>query len=101
MSNQNLLDRLAQFQKEQMARFIAVEHKHQRNSITDDNVDWRKFDWRAIEEHFWQEVDELKGAFRHGSSQTQVKELVDVANLAFLLWWHESLFVKSRELRTP
>jgi hypothetical protein len=90
-----LNERLDAFRKEMFEKFLAVEHKHRGNSVTDDSVNWLHFDWSQIEAHFWEEIDEVKGAMRHGSSETQTKELVDVANMAFLLWWKEKQFIKS------
>lgn len=87
-----LNERLDRFRKAMFDKFVAVEHKHLGNSVTDDKVDWLTFDWSQIEAHFWEEISEVKLAMRHGSSRMQMKELVDVANMAFLLWWHEEQF---------
>ena len=92
-----LNERLDAFRLEMLDKFKAVEHKHRGNSVTDESIDWLTFDWSQIEAHFWGEIDEVKGAMRHGSSELQTKELVDVANMAFLLWWKEKQFIKSRE----
>ena len=74
--------RLADFKEEMIRAFIGAEYKHKEESVTDDEFDWRNFDWVAIEEHFWKEIDELK------ENPGSPKELVDIANMAFLLWWH-------------
>ena len=79
--SQNLNERLDAFRAEMFAKFKRVEHKHRGNSVTDDEVDWLTFDWEKIRDHFWEEVEELR------KSPTDDKECVDIANMAFLLWW--------------
>ena len=58
--------------------------KYKETSVTNDVFDWEHFDTRKVWAHFEQELVELK------MSQTQDgggrKELVDVANMAFILW---------------
>ena len=85
--------RLERFSDEMFKKFLAVEYKHRKNSVTDDATDWFTFDWDAIEEHFWEEVSEVNDTLKnpHASDEIRAKELVDVANMAFLLWWAKSM----------
>ena len=73
--------RLNQFKHEMYDKFVEVDGKHQGESVLDDNIDWDSFNWNAIESHFWEEVEELR------QSNHDSKECIDVANMAFLLWW--------------
>jgi len=98
----NLNERLDAFRAEMFAKFKRVEHKHRGASVTDDNVDWTSFDWEQIEEHFIKEIaeyfsltkaetDQLFGLIwraENRNDQRSPKEAVDVANVAFLMWWH-------------
>lgn len=76
-----LKGRLSDFSNEMLTKFRAVERKHQYDSVTDDAVNWARLDWESIEKHFWREVKEVRAKRRRG------KEYVDVANMAFLMWW--------------
>lgn len=101
MTNQNLNERLDAFRAEMFAKFKAVEHKHRDGSVTDDKVDWLNFDWGSIRDHFIAEFAEyfnltaaetqqLYGLVYTRENKLEVenpKEAVDVANLAFLMWW--------------
>ena len=87
IESSNLKAFLKEFQEAQFAKFKSVEHKHRGNSVTDDEVDWMTFDWAAIENHFWEEVEE----YRIANPDDRHKELIDVANMAFLLWVKETV----------
>lgn len=114
--NQNL----DEFRAEMFAKFKAVEHKHKGNSVTDDKVNWLAFDWKAIEAHFidefceffaleaedrkalmkmiqqkkdfyiWANTPEDRGRAGVVAEPDREKEAVDVANMAFLMWWRET-----------
>ena len=73
-----------------LAKFYAVEHKHKGDSVTDDSKDWLHFDWQGNDAHFWSEIDELTEASNQGDRIQATKELIDIANMAFLLWWRGS-----------
>ena len=110
-----LNSRLDLFRQEMMDKFRAVEHKHRDGSVTDDSLDWLTFDWPAIEAHFVDEFceffalesDDIRSLMRaiqdkkdfylwgnmdRGRAGTvaepdRAKEAVDVANMAFLMWF--------------
>lgn len=104
VSSLNVNERLDTFRAEMFAKFKAVEHKHRRESVTDDRVDWLAFDWAAIESHFIEEFAEYFNLTQGETNQlyglvytrknkldpNSAKEAVDVANMAFLLWWRRS-----------
>lgn len=77
-----LIHLLNEFNRAQIAKFIAVEHKHPNDSVTTD--DWSKWDWDSIRKHFLDEIKELLEA------PHDPKELIDIGNIAFLLWCFEA-----------
>jgi predicted house-cleaning noncanonical NTP pyrophosphatase (MazG superfamily) len=70
---------LRKFNQAQIFAFIDHEHKHPKDSVTDDNTDWAKFDLKALEEHLWEEMREY-------DNNNKLDDLVDLANMAFLVY---------------
>ena len=89
-----LENRLTQFSLEQLRKFIEREQIHARDSVTKDEIDWSTFDKQKLYKHFLQEISEFVGEPAHYTYKRSLdydsyrnrKELIDIANLAFLLW---------------
>ena len=86
--------RLYAFREVMLNKFIEVEYKHPHNSVTNDNVDWNNFDWNAITNHYFEEIEEVKQMHlenRIRATPINPKEYIDVANMAFLLYWYYTI----------
>jgi hypothetical protein len=97
MKGMKLNERLDAFRTAMFDKFKQAEHKHRGESVMDDKIDWMSFNWRAINSHFWEEVRELQAAISNGDGNSVKDELVDVANMAFLLWWLWSNYFPDEE----
>jgi len=75
-----LEDRLRGFQLHQILKFKQRQDRNEEANVFDPNLDWRKLPWDHIREHFMREIKELLEA------PEDEKELIDIANIAFLLW---------------
>ena len=111
---ETLEQRLDVFKAVMLDKFKQVEHKHRGNSVTDPNVDWLTFNWEQIETHFVDEFCEYFGLFEEERKKiwkviranrefrafqgdrgragplwepNEEEEAIDVANMAFLMWW--------------
>lgn len=69
------------FNGEMLRKLQACDAKHQESSVMRHNVT-EVLTQEAILDHFEKEVAELRASPRDKT------EAVDVANMAFLLWWH-------------
>lgn len=76
----NIHEALAAFEAAMLAKFAAVDHKHGKPSIF-EVATGAGFDRASLVAHLQNEIVEWLHA------PESVTELVDVANMAFLLWW--------------
>jgi len=79
---QTLTTRLEEFRKEMLEAFKAADWKHPNDSVMNDKTNWSDFDWDAIKAHTVEEFAECI------LSPHTAKEWADLANMAFLMWWH-------------
>lgn len=75
-----LESRLSDFSSEQLRKFQAIAYKHPKDSVTDDELDWSTMPMDSLLAHMKSEIEEW------GARPGDETELVDIANMAFLLW---------------
>ena len=86
-----LEEALDQFKAQMLDKFYARAEKHGDRSITilgsDAFIDEGTGDgtWAQLWSHFNQEVGEIRATLPE--SQEESAEAIDVANMAFLIWW--------------
>ena len=68
------------FLKEMKANYMRKASLHSGDSH------WRNCPYSFLEEHFWSEVSELNQALMEGKTREVLHELVDVANMAMMIW---------------
>lgn len=84
--DQSVLEqKLDQFKEEMLAKFRLRSNEWGKNSVTRDDFDWRSYPLQDVQNRF---LDEIAERFpdRQDPMPDEVKEDVDVANMAFLDW---------------
>jgi hypothetical protein len=67
------------FNANQTLAFITHSPKHPNDDVVDDGVDWAKFNLKELEAHLWDEIREY-------DNNNKLDDLVDLANMAFLVY---------------
>ena len=77
------------FKAEMLDKFKARADKHGERSVTVAGSNHLHEDGvtEGLWSHFYSEVDEFR---RADHTQDEMAEAVDVANMAFLIWWKDS-----------
>ena len=76
---ENLHRYLKFFNDYQLLAFYEHEHLHPTDSVTNDTINWAKFDLKELEAHLWDEIREY-------DNNNKLDDLVDLANMAFLVY---------------
>ena len=83
-----LEDALEDFKRAMQAKFEAVAYKHPDRSVT--TVGNRLLDQEGVYEGLWEHFDSEVREFHEATHRDdQMAEAVDVANMAFLIWWRD------------
>ena len=82
----NLAEAATAFRSEMLEKFYARHAKNAANggkSVVDTPI--TEIDVKDLRVHFYDEVAEFENALEGAEERD---EAVDVANMAFLIWWH-------------
>lgn len=71
---------LGEFREAQLMKFLKRQDRNKDANVCDDSLDWTKINWAHVQEHFMKELRELQKA------PNDPDELIDIADMAFLLW---------------
>lgn len=86
------------FNEAQVQAFVDHEPKHPKDSVTDDKLHWGELNVVALEHHLLDEMDEYKG-LKPGHSAGEMDDLVDLANMCFVVWTVRSIRAAGRPPR--
>ena len=75
---------LDEFNKAQLEKFIKRQDRNKGFNVCDNNLDWTTINWDHVRNHFLGELKEIIEA------PHDPKELIDIGNMAFLLWCFEA-----------
>lgn len=75
------------FVEEMVAKFVKRAAKHPEDNILAADVNVDNWDQKFIEDHLLAEVEEYLTQHGEGDSGERRKELIDIANMAFVLWF--------------
>ncbi len=81
---------MSQFKEAQLMKFIKRQDRNKGFNVCDDNLDWDTINWDHVRNHFMSELKELKEA------PNDPDELIDIANMAFLLWCEKKMYWVTR-----
>lgn len=75
---------LGEFVNAQLMKFLKRQDRNKGANVCDDSLDWTTINWEAVEAHFLREIKEFIKA------PSDPDELIDIANMSFLLWFYRS-----------
>ena len=79
---------LSDFRSQMLAKFQVRAERHPGRSVTE--VGRRLLDEDGVYEGLWQHFEEEVQEMRDADHiNEEMKEAVDVANMAFLIWWRD------------
>ena len=85
MPSSLLEQKLEEFKQEMLAKFVLRADKWGKASVTRDDFDWVGYPLESIREGFLGEIAE-RFPTKHDQALNEMKEDIDVANMAFLDW---------------